>query len=124
MCGLVIVLSLEKASSMGERSGEYPGKKRGGFRFCLAEKESLHVPQGLRDAQACGEQVETKPEWNQERHDESEAGNPTCERWNPITLPVIGRRSMFAVEKQREVSPWNVTPAFKARFCLNRTLPS
>lgn len=136
------VLSLEKASSMGERSGEYPGKKRGGggypsplgdreetaspfaFRFCLAEKESLHIPQGLRDAQACGEQVETKPEWNQERHDESEAGNPTCEHWNPITLPVIGRRSIFAVEKQREVSQWNVTPAFKARFCVNRTLPS
>jgi hypothetical protein len=94
------------------------------FRFCLAEKESLHIPQGLRDAQACGEQVETKPEWNQERHDESEAGNPTCERWNPITLPVIGRRSIFAVEKQREVSQWNLTPAFKARFCVNRTLPS
>src|SRR5262249_49047717 len=78
---------------------------------CLAEKEFLHIPQGLRDAQACGEQVETNPEWNQGRHDESEAGNPTCARWNPITLPVIGRRSMFAVEKQREVSPWNFTPA-------------
>src|SRR5258708_21577074 len=72
MCGLVIVLSLEKASSMGERSGEYPGKKRGGFRFCLAEKESLHIPQGLRDAQACGEQVEVEPAWNQGRHDEAE----------------------------------------------------
>src|SRR5947209_12162806 len=47
------------------------------------------------------------------RHDESEAGNPTCERWNPITLPVIGRRSMLAVEKHREVSQWNLTPAFK-----------
>jgi uncharacterized protein len=27
------------------------------FRFCLAEKESLHIPQGLRDAQACREEV-------------------------------------------------------------------
>jgi transcriptional regulator with XRE-family HTH domain len=58
------------------------------------------------------------------RHDESEAGNPTCEGWNPITLPVIGRRSLFAIEKQREVWQWNLAPACKARFSVNRTLPS
>jgi hypothetical protein len=37
---------------------------------------------------------------------------------------VIGRRSIFAVEKQRELSQWNLTPAFKAQFSVNRTLPS
>ena len=104
------VLSVEKALRDGERSGECPDK-RGSCRFCLAEKESLHIPQGLRDAQVCVEQVAIKPEWNQGRHDESEAGNPTGECWKPITLPLIGRRSLFAVEKQREVPQWNVTPA-------------
>jgi len=38
-------------------------------------------------------------------------------------LKVIGRRSIFVVEKQSEVSQWNVTTAFKARFRVNRTLP-
>jgi hypothetical protein len=40
-----------------------------------------------------------------------------------MMLAVIGSRSQFAVEKQREVSPWNVTPACTARYRVNRTLP-
>jgi hypothetical protein len=42
-----------------------------------------------------------------------------------IDAAVIERRSLLIVEKQREVSPWNVTPAGQSPDKVgNRTLPS
>ncbi|WP_126555241.1 hypothetical protein [Dictyobacter kobayashii] len=95
------------------------GLKKFHNRFCLAEKESLHIPQGLRDFKPV--ERGSRPNLNETGKVQlSETGNPTCERWNPITLPVIGRRSIFTVEKQREVIMLTIDIDTARRFILGK----
>ena len=72
------------------------------------ESKTENLPLGQRQGKACGEQVETKPEWYQGRHDAGVAGTLPRERWNPIPFTGSGGGQFFVVPMSANPKPANL----------------